>query len=200
MGEKCLIVVIDDFCPNIILTEEKKKKAFNGLQELDSALKPLNGREILEKVNLISCIWGKKNKSETSKQKKSKKSKKKKSETNVFGKDRSCWKKKSILFDLPYWEHLHIRHVLDVMHIEKNVCESLIGTLLNIQGKTNDGIASRLDLMEMGVQCELTPKVEEKRIFLSPACYTLTKEEKRKFCSFFFRMKMHQTTHLMWLL
>jgi uncharacterized protein YifN (PemK superfamily) len=29
---------------------------------------------------------------------------------------------------LPYWKHLDIRHSIDVMHIEKNVCESLLGT------------------------------------------------------------------------
>ena len=30
------------------------------------------------------------------------------------------WTKKSIFFDLPYWETLTIRHNLDVMYIEKN--------------------------------------------------------------------------------
>ena len=35
------------------------------------------------------------------------------------------------------------------MHIEKNVCESIIGTLLNVLGKTKDGVKSRLDLIEM---------------------------------------------------
>jgi len=26
------------------------------------------------------------------------------------------------------------------MHVEKNVCDSIIGTLLNIKGKTKDGV------------------------------------------------------------
>ena len=47
-------------------------------------------------------------------------------------------KKKSIFFQLPYWKMLLLRHNLDVMHIEKNVCDSIIGTLLNIEGKTKD--------------------------------------------------------------
>ena len=47
---------------------------------------------------------------------------------NVF------YKKKSIFFELEYWEHLVLRHNLDVMHIEKNVSDSLISTLLNIPG------------------------------------------------------------------
>ena len=41
-------------------------------------------------------------------------------------------------FNLPYWSSLLIRHNLDVMHIEKNICESLLGTLLEIAGKTKD--------------------------------------------------------------
>ncbi|KAI5316905.1 hypothetical protein L3X38_036612 [Prunus dulcis] len=49
--------------------------------------------------------------------------------------DRVCWKKKSIFFDLEYWKYLPVRHALDVMHIEKNVCDSIIGTLLEIPGR-----------------------------------------------------------------
>jgi hypothetical protein len=37
---------------------------------------------------------------------------------------------------LPYWSSLKLAHNLDVMHIEKNICENLIGTLLKIVGKT----------------------------------------------------------------
>jgi hypothetical protein len=33
---------------------------------------------------------------------------------------------------------LDIRHSIDVMHVEKNVCESLLGTLLNMNGKTRE--------------------------------------------------------------
>ncbi|KAA0066295.1 uncharacterized protein E5676_scaffold602G001710 [Cucumis melo var. makuwa] len=36
------------------------------------------------------------------------------------------WTKKSIFFDLPYWSRLLLRHKLDVMHIEKNVCDNLV--------------------------------------------------------------------------
>ena len=44
------------------------------------------------------------------------------------------------------------------MHIEKNVCESIIGTLLDIPGKTKDGLTSRLDLVEMGIRTDLAPE------------------------------------------
>ncbi|CAL9010578.1 unnamed protein product, partial [Prunus brigantina] len=82
--------------------------------------------------------------------------------------DRVCWKKKSIFFDLEYWKYLPVRHVLDVMHIEKNVCDSIIGTLLEISGKNKDGIAARLDLLNMGVKTDLQPEYGKRRTRLPP--------------------------------
>ena len=58
----------------------------------------------------------------------------------------------SILFDLPYWCDLDVRHCIDVMHVEKNVCDSVIGTLLNIQGKTKDGLNIRQDLADIVIR------------------------------------------------
>ena len=54
----------------------------------------------------------------------------------------NCGKKKSIFFELEYWRYLHVRHNLDVMHIEKSAYESIIGIILNIIGKTKDGLNS----------------------------------------------------------
>ena len=47
-------------------------------------------------------------------------------------------KKISIFFCLPYWKSLLVRYNLDVMHIEKNVCENILCTLLNIDKKSKD--------------------------------------------------------------
>ena len=41
------------------------------------------------------------------------------------------------------------------MHIQKNVCDSIIGTLLNIPGKTKNGVRVRKDLVEMSIRDEL---------------------------------------------
>ena len=65
------------------------------------------------------------------------------------------WNKKSIFFKLPYWDHLLIRHNLDVMHIEKNVSESIIGTLLGIEGKTKDMLQSHLNLKDLNIRDKL---------------------------------------------
>jgi hypothetical protein len=65
------------------------------------------------------------------------------------------------------------------MHIIKNIFENLYGTLLNIPGKTNDGIKVRQDMVEMGMRPELAPVEEDgKRTFLPVACYMLSRKEK----------------------
>jgi hypothetical protein len=64
-------------------------------------------------------------------------------------------KKQSIFWELPYWKDLDIRHLIDVIHIEKNVCESLLGTLLNTDGKTRDHGHARADLKKIGIRPEL---------------------------------------------
>jgi hypothetical protein len=38
--------------------------------------------------------------------------------------------KKSILWELEYWSMLDVRHSIDNMHVQKNVCEATCGTLL----------------------------------------------------------------------
>ncbi|TYK01038.1 transposase [Cucumis melo var. makuwa] len=78
----------------------------------------------------------------------------------------------------------------NVMHIEKNVCANLIGTLLDIPGKTKDGVKSRLDLVELNIRSELAPQVGEKKIFLPPACYTLSRAEKLSFCKTLSELKV----------
>jgi hypothetical protein len=35
------------------------------------------------------------------------------------------WKKKSILWELPYWEVLEVHNATDVMHLSKNLCVNL---------------------------------------------------------------------------
>ncbi|WMV40449.1 hypothetical protein MTR67_033834 [Solanum verrucosum] len=100
------------------------------------------------------------------------------------------WNKKSIFFDLPYWKTLLLRHNLDVMHIEKNICDNILGTILNIKGKTKDTLSSRLDLQELKIMKELHPKRNGEKYDLPTACFTLSPEEKHKFLSFLKDLKV----------
>ena len=72
------------------------------------------------------------------------------------------------------------------MHIEKNVCENVIGTILNIPSKSKDGLTARKDLENLGIRFELAPQTDENgKIFLPPACYNLSRDEKRSFYKLF---------------
>nr|ASR75326.1 transposon protein [Oryza rufipogon] len=95
-------------------------------------------------------------------------------------KEKGMWKKKSIFWRLPYWKDLDVRHCIDLMHVEKNVCESLVGLMLNIPGKTKDGLNACLDLQDMNIRSELQPirDAETGKVYLPPACHTLSKDEK----------------------
>ena len=145
-------------------------KEFNGFPEYKQAPVPLSGEEILAKVDKLNASWGKRN-----------------------GKcpvSQSYWMKKSIFFDLEYWKYLYDRHVLDVMHIEKNVCESIVDTLLGIEGKSTDGLAARMDLKPLNMRSELYPTFENCRTKLPESSFTLSKEEKTRFCKILSEIKV----------
>ena len=71
--------------------------------------------------------------------------------------DRVIYNCKSAWWKLVYWKDLLMPHNLDVMHIEKNICDNLLGTLLKLEGKTKDTVNSRIDLVAMGIRCKLHP-------------------------------------------
>jgi hypothetical protein len=58
------------------------------------------------------------------------------------------WKKKSIFWELPYWEVLDVRNAIDMMHVMKNLCVNLIG-FLGVYGKTKDTLEARQELHRM---------------------------------------------------
>ena len=95
-----------------------------------------------------------------------------------------CWKRRSCLWDLPYWSSLKLRHNLDVMHIEKNICEYILGTFLGTAGKSKDGINSRLDLEDMGIRKHLHLIFDGDSYSTPHAPYTMTKTQKEHFCDF----------------
>jgi len=148
------------------------KMAFDGSQEHEIAPNPLSRDEVYDQVKDVVNMFGKFQKKPSS---------------NAY-----MWKKKSIFFDLSYWSDHHVRHCIDVMHVEKNVCDSLIGTLLNIKGKTNDGLKCRQELVDMGIRQVLHPISKGPRTYLPPACYTMSTTEKRSFCQCLCTMKVPQ--------
>jgi len=57
-----------------------------------------------------------------------------------------------MFFDLPYWKDNKCRYNLDIMDIEKNICDSVIETLLDIPRKAKDHTNACLDLIDLGLK------------------------------------------------
>ncbi|TXG57077.1 hypothetical protein EZV62_018390 [Acer yangbiense] len=72
-----------------------------------------------------------------------------------------------------------LRHNLDIMHIEKNVCDNVLGTVFNNDGKSKDSLNARLDLQAIGIRNELHPVDIDGKIVLPATCYILTNDEKK---------------------
>ncbi|XP_015159688.1 uncharacterized protein [Solanum tuberosum] len=100
------------------------------------------------------------------------------------------WNKTSIFFDVPYWKTLLLRHNLDVMHIEKNICDNILGTILDIKGKTKDTLSTRMDLQEINIRKKLHPIQNGDEFELPAASYTLSVEEKQKIFNFLKNLKV----------
>ena len=68
------------------------------------------------------------------------------------------------------------------MHIEKNVIDNIIGTILNIKGKTKDNLKACLDLEEMHLRGNHHPnRTNPNKTLLPLACFTMYNEEKHDF-------------------
>jgi len=76
------------------------------------------------------------------------------------------------------------------MHVEKNVCDSVIGILLNITSKSKDGVKTRKYLVEMGICKQLAPEQKGQNIFLPPAFHILSRKEKIDLCQYLSGIKV----------
>ncbi|GJS23167.1 putative transposase-associated domain-containing protein [Tanacetum coccineum] len=144
----------------------KQKKAFNGQQEFLQAPILMTREQIYNEIQ--------KQKRNTTEEEGS--------SSQVNGQNGVYWKKFNIWYrKLKYWRHNPVPHCIDFMHVEKNVAESIVETLLHVLGKTKDGLNARLDLAELGVKKELFAMQDEDKTTLPLAGYTLTNAEKTSF-------------------
>ncbi|CAL2227831.1 unnamed protein product [Prunus armeniaca] len=112
----------------------EKDKEFDGNTERRLRHREWSGDEILEQLNRLDFApFGK-------------------TVSRIRPSTHMNWTHKPMFFELPYWSKLKLRHNLDVMHVEKNVFDTLVGTILDIEDKTKDTIKARLDLERMGIR------------------------------------------------
>ncbi|KAG8480296.1 hypothetical protein CXB51_024722 [Gossypium anomalum] len=155
-----------------------QRTLFDGTEEYRGAPEQTAGSEILFDINFS---YGKMNQPPiTQTRRRSRDESDEEDDPNEV----ELWKKRSIFFfELPYWEHNILRHNLDVMHIEKNVYENIIGTILNVDGKSKDNLQSRLDLVDMRIRRDLHPQVlPNGKYRLPPSIFSMSKKEKEVFC------------------
>jgi hypothetical protein len=68
------------------------------------------------------------------------------------------------------------------MHIEKNVLDNIIYTLLDINGKSKNNYVARQDLWEMGLRPEFHPFTNDKgKTYLPAACFMMFNVDKYNF-------------------
>ncbi|KAI3763957.1 hypothetical protein L2E82_13955 [Cichorium intybus] len=93
------------------------------------------------------------------------------------------WSKRSIFFELEYWSSLQLKHNLDVMHVEKNVCCSLLSTLL-MNDKTKDTSNARSDLEKLNIRRPQWLHKRGNKFFRPQAKYSFTNKDRELFCQF----------------
>ena len=79
---------------------------------------------------------------------------------------------------------MEVPHAIDAMHVQKNVFESLIATLMDT-AKSKEGLKSWKDMVQLNVMPQLHPVPEANGKYTVPtACFNLTLDEKRAICTF----------------
>ncbi|KAK1605080.1 hypothetical protein QYE76_028753 [Lolium multiflorum] len=156
-----------------------KSRLFNGTTETRDPPRKYTPKEVAAKVEMVKDFEHGKNPIS-----------RKRKRATVPGEP--TWHLKVSLHHLPYWPELKIAHNLDVMHIEKNICDNIVGTLLELEGRNKDTVSARIDLKKF----KMWKKYWLKKIVKDdddaavtyakpPAPWTLSKEQKRHLCRFF---------------
>ncbi|KAM2859810.1 hypothetical protein COP2_025183 [Malus domestica] len=141
----------------------EKDKEFNGEKEHRLRTREWSGAQILEQLNHLDFAHFGTN------------------VTRIRPATHMNWTHKSMNFKLPYWSKLQLRHNLDVMHVEKNVFDTLVGTILDIEGKTKDTIKAHLDLKRMRIQWGLWMNRDNDKARRDLAFFSMKPNDKKEF-------------------
>ncbi|XP_021716595.1 uncharacterized protein LOC110684442 [Chenopodium quinoa] len=98
-------------------------------------------------------------------------------------KEKKGWFKQSILWELPYWKHLLVRHNLDVMHIEKNFFDQLFHTVMAVKKQTCDAPSARNDIAKYCKRPQLHLQQDDRGKELLPMTpFALDKAQRKVLC------------------
>ena len=153
----------------------RKSRLFNGKVETREAPRKYTQAELAEKLARVEDYKPGKNPSNKRKR--------------VPEKGEPTWHLKASLHALPYWPKLKIAHNLDVMNIEKNIGENILGTLLETEGKNKDTFSSRLDLQKFNIRKDYWLQDNKVTVTKPPAPWTLRKENKIRLCRYLYNCR-----------
>ncbi|XP_051202273.1 uncharacterized protein [Lolium perenne] len=162
----------------------RDEESFDGTTDFrDPPVQP-TGEEISAMTMDIQTAYGK-----LQKQKRSVRKKRKRGEgdEDLENKEEvhtveSTFKKRSIFFQLEYWKFLLVRHNLDSMHIEKNVFDNIVNTLLDVDKRSKDNANARMDMKRMKIREHLHIDETQEKPDLPDAVYYMESSKKKMFC------------------
>jgi hypothetical protein len=149
---------------------KKKGKHFNGKAEPRGKPVTRTSAEVFDMVKDLKVIFGKGPGSQPV--------------PNGPDKHAPIWKKKSIFWELPYWEVHEVCSAIDVMHLIKNLYVNILG-FMGLYGKSKDTPEAREDQERHKGLDGMHPGQ-----FQGRASYALTKEEKEIFFEVLFSIKV----------
>ena len=100
------------------------------------------------------------------------------------GEELVIYNRKSAWWGLPYWKDMLVPHNHDVMHIEKNICENILWTLLKVEGKTKDITNASLDLHDLKIRPQYHGVQQGTSLKFPEAHYVMTEKHRAEFCKF----------------
>ena len=106
----------------------KRGKHFKGKVEHRTKLDNHSGEDVFNMIKDVQVVFGKRPNSHPI--------------LNDANGHAPMWKKKSIFWELPYWQVLVVRSAIDVMHLMKNLCVNLLG-FMGVYGKSKDTLEER---------------------------------------------------------
>ena len=100
------------------------------------------------------------------------------------------WTKKSIFWDLPYWQYQKLRHNIDFMHTEKNNGDNFLFTLMDVPTKTKDTERSREDIALICSRQDQHNEVIRGKPTKPKAKYTLDANQQKAFRLWMSKLKL----------
>ncbi|KAM0914261.1 hypothetical protein ACQ4PT_011640 [Festuca glaucescens] len=153
--------------------------SFNGKAEFKEAPTQPTGIEISQLTEALYTDYGKLQK--TKNKKKRKKTEDEECEDIYCHTIESTFKKRSVFFQLPYWKTLLIRNNLDIMHIEKNVFDNIVNTVLDVDKRSKDNLNARKDLQVMNIRSDLHADFTGPKPVIPKAIYHMNAVGKKYF-------------------